>query len=201
MRLNNYKTACKIEESVWRSSRLNADGDELVVARGTYSDKPGYFMAWEAKEERAETISWNGKNSWFPRMFWETVENTKDILIIDEPEYLEQRTPSQKSYWHRVNKVGGNVIEYEGELYVKLTPFTNNKDGKLLHKPNIRSENPDAFSRAVAYVQWFNENHRQLTKFGKLLKGNKKARQRRRKRLEKTLRQRLELDNNDYLTT
>ena len=40
-----------------------------------------------------------------------------------------------------------------------------------------------------------------LQKFGKLLKGNKKARQRRRKRLEKTLRQRLELDNNDYLTT
>ena len=55
MRLNNYKTACKIEESVWRSSRLNADGDELVVARGTYSDKPGYFMAWEAKDERPET--------------------------------------------------------------------------------------------------------------------------------------------------
>ncbi len=201
MRLNNYKTACKIEESVWRSSRLNTDGDELVVARGTYSDKPGYFMAWEVKEERAETISWNGKNSWFPRMFWETLDHTNNVLIIDEPEYLEQRAPAQKSYWHKTNKVGGNVIEYEGELYVKLTPFTTNNDGKLLYKPNIRSDNLDAFSRAVTYVQWFNENHRQLTKFGKLLQGNKKARQRRRKRLQKTLRQRLELDKNRYLTT
>ena len=34
-----------------------------------------------------------------------------------------------------------------------------------------------------------------------VLNNNKKARQRRKKRLEKALRQRLELDNNDYLTT
>ena len=53
MRLNNYKTACKIEVTVWRSSRFNDTNDELVVARGTYSHKPGYFMAWESKEERA----------------------------------------------------------------------------------------------------------------------------------------------------
>jgi hypothetical protein len=84
---------------------------------------------------------------------------------------------------------------------VRLAPFTTNKDNKLVYKANVRSDNSDAFSRAVTYVQWFNENHRQLTKYGKLLNTNKKARQRRKRRLEKTLRQRLELDNSDYLTT
>ena len=201
MRLNNYKTACKIEETVWRSSRFNPQGDELVVARGTYSDKPGYFMAWEAKEERPETISWNETYSWFPRMFWEIIDYKNNVLVIDEPEFLEQRTPSQKSYWHQVGKSGGNIIEKDGELYVRLAPFTTNKDNKLVYKANVRSDNSDAFSRAVTYVQWFNENHRQLTKYGKLLNTNKKARQRRKRRLEKTLRQRLELDNSDYLTT
>jgi hypothetical protein len=201
MRLNNYKTACNIEETVWRSSRFNTTGDELVVARGTYSDKSGYFMAWEATEDRPETICWNEKNSWFPRMFWENVTHQNSILVLNEPEFLEQRAPGQKSYWHRVNKDGGVVIEHNGELYMKLTPFTTNKDNIQLYRPNIKSDNLDAFSRAVSYVQWFNENHRQLTKFGKLLNNNKKARQRRKKRLEKALRQRLELDNNDYLTT
>jgi len=201
MRLNNYKTACKIEETVWRSSRFNDDKDELVVARGTYSDKPGYFMAWESSEERAETISWNGKNSWYPRMFWENQESKNNILILDDPEFLEQRTPGQKSYWHQVNKSGGNVIEKDGELYVRLAPFTENKDGVLTYRANVKSDNSDAFSRAVSYIQWFNENNRQLTKYGKLLNSNKKARQRRKKRLEKTLRQRLEIDNNDYLST
>ena len=191
MRLNNYKTACKIEETVWRSSRFNDTKDELVVARGTYSDKSGYFMAWESKEERAETISWNGKNSWYPRMFWENINGHNNILILDDPEFLEQRSPGQKSYWHQINKSGGNVIEQDGELYVRLAPFTENKDGILTYKANVRSDSLDAFSRAVTYVQWFNENNRQLTKYGKLLNSNKKARQRRKKRLEKTLRHRL----------
>ena len=191
MRLNNYKTACKIQETVWRSSRFNDTKDELVVARGTYSDKPGYFMAWESKEERAETICWNGKVSWYPRMFWENIDGKNNILILDDPEFLEQRTPGQKSYWHSINKTGGNVIEQDGQLYVKLSPFTDNLDGVLTYKANIKSDNLDAFSRAVTYVQWFNENNRQLTKYGKLLNSNKKARQRRKKRLEQKLRVRL----------
>tara|TARA_B100001094_G_scaffold48436_1_gene43814 strand:- start:2246 stop:2827 length:582 start_codon:yes stop_codon:yes gene_type:complete len=191
MRLNNYKTACKIEATVWRSSRLNDTKDELVVARGTYSDKPGYFMAWESKEERAETISWNGTVSWYPRMFWENIDGKNNILILDDPEFLEQRTPGQKSYWHNVNKSGGNVIEQDGQLYVKLSPFTFNLDGVLTYKANVKSDSLDAFSRAVTYVQWFNENNRQLTKYGKLLNSNKKARQRRKKRLEQKLRVRL----------
>jgi hypothetical protein len=201
MRLNNYKTACKISETVWRSARFNLQGDELVVARGTYSDKSGYFMAWEAKEDRPETISWNKKYSWFPRMFWEITEHQNNVLILDDPEFLEQRKPGQKSYWHRINKSGGNVIKHDGELYVRLAPFTTNRDNELVYKANVKSNNSDAFSRAVSYIQWFNENHRQLTKFGKLLNSNKKARQRRKKRLEKTLRQRLELDKSDYLST
>jgi hypothetical protein len=201
MRLNNYKTACKIEATVWRSSRRNPTGDELVVARGTYSEKPGYFMAWEASNERPETISWNETNSWYPRMFWENVEHKNNVLVIDEPEFLEQRTPAQKSYWHQTNSQGSNIIERDGEFYIRLAPFHTNKDNELVYKPNVRSDNADALSRAITYVQWFNENQRQLTKFGRLLNVNKKAHKRRKKRLEKTLRQRLEYNKNDYLST
>ena len=41
MNQNSYKTECSIIETVWRSSRLNEDGDELVVASGVQSGKKG----------------------------------------------------------------------------------------------------------------------------------------------------------------
>ena len=45
-----YKKNCEVIETVWRSSRLNEGGDELVVAKGIQDGKTGYFMAWEVKE-------------------------------------------------------------------------------------------------------------------------------------------------------
>ena len=127
-------------------------------------------MAWESKEQRAETISWNGKKL-VPRMFWENVTHNDSILAANEPRSLEQRALDKKFYWHRINKDSG-TIEHNGELYMKLTPTTN-KDDIQLYRPHIKSDNLDV-ARAVSYVQWFNEKSRQLTAL-KLLNNNKKA--------------------------
>ena len=178
-----YKKNCAITETVWRSSRINDDGDELVVARGTQEGKPGYFMAWEVKEDRRECISWNGKFSWYPRMFWEFIKPNNKILLEGEVETIEQRVPATKRSWHDSE----TIIEHEGQHYIRVIPFTENKDGVVVHKPQVNHKDLDAMSRAIEYVQWFNENHRQLKNYDRLLSTSKKAKKRRRLRLRKRL--------------
>jgi hypothetical protein len=197
MNQNSYKTECSIIETVWRSSRLNDDGDELVIASGVQSGKKGYFMAWEVAEDRSECISWNGKVSWYPRMFWEYVEPANSILVESENEILTQLVPATKRFW--INKKD-LLKESDEVLYIKLIPSTKNENGKTVYKPNVDSGNPDTLSRAIEYVQWFNENHRQLLKYDKLLSKSKKARKRRAKRLNKRLiNERSQVDKNHFL--
>ena len=176
-----YKKNCEVIETVWRSSRLNEGGDELVVAKGIQDGKTGYFMAWEVKENRGECISWNGKVSWYPRMFWEYITPADKILVEGELELLEQRVPSVKRSWHGSD----TLIEHEGQYYIRLIPFTKNKENEIVHKPQVNHQQLDAMSSAIRYVQWFNENHRQLKNYDKLLSKSKKARKRRRLRLRK----------------
>ena len=178
-----YKKNCEVTETVWRSSRINDDGDELVVAKGTQEGKTGYFMAWEVKENRSECISWNGKVSWYPRMFWEYIRPKNKILVEGELELLEQRVPATKRSWHSAE----TIIEHEGQFYLKLIPFSKNKEKEIVHKPQVDHKDLDAMSRAIEYVQWFNENHRQLKNYDKLLSTTKKARKRRKLRLRKRL--------------
>jgi hypothetical protein len=171
-----YLETCQIEQTVWRSKRINSNNDELVVARGTDSGKPGYFMAWEVKEERPECISWNGKCCWYPRMFWADIDYENSVVVMDFPEFLCEEEPSQKSYYH---KIGSTVIFHNDNYYLKLKPFDKDK-----FIPVVKTDRPDSFSAAVSYVQWFNENHKQISKHGKLLSQTKKAKKRRRNRLE-----------------
>lgn len=197
MNQNSYKTECSIIETVWRSSRLNEEGDELVVASGVQSGKKGYFMAWEVAEDRAECISWNGKVSWYPRMFWEYVEPANSILVESENEILTQLVPGTKRFW--VNKKD-LLKESDEVLYIKLIPSTKNENGKTVYKPNVQEGSLDTLSKAIEYVQWFNENHRQLLKYDKLLSKSKKARKRRAKRLNKRLiNERSQVDKNHFL--
>lgn len=197
MNQNNYKTECSIIETVWRSSRLNDGGDELVVASGVQSGKKGYFMAWEVAEDRGECISWNGKVSWYPRMFWEYVEPDNSLLIEAENEILTQLVPGTKRFW--INK--NNLLKESDEVfYVKLVPSTTNENGQIIYKPNVQEGSLDTLSKAIEYVQWFNENHRQLLKYDKLLSKSKKARKRRAKRLNKRLiNERSQVDKNHFL--
>lgn len=197
MNQNNYKTECSIIETVWRSSRLNDGGDELVVASGVQSGKKGYFMAWEVTEDRPECISWNGKVSWYPRMFWEYIEPDNSLLIEAENEILTQLVPGTKRFW--INK--NNLLKESDEVfYVKLVPSTTNENGQIIYKPNVQEGSLDTLSKAIEYVQWFNENHRQLLKYDKLLSKSKKARKRRAKRLNKRLiNERSQVDKNHFL--
>ena len=197
MNQNNYKTECSIIETVWRSSRLNDDGDELVVASGVQSGKKGYFMAWEVAEDRSECISWNGKVSWYPRMFWEYVELKNSLLVESENEILTQLVPGTKRFWIDKKDL---LKESEDVFYIKLVPSTTNENGQVIYKPNVQEGSLDTLSRAIEYVQWFNENHRQLLKYDKLLSKSKKARKRRAKRLNKRLiNERSQVDKNHFL--
>ena len=190
-----YKKNCEIIETVWRSSRTNDGGDELVVAKGTQEGKAGYFMAWEVKENRGECISWNGKVSWYPRMFWEHITPKNKILVEGELELLEQRVPAVKRYWHDAD----TLIEHEGQHYIRVIPFTTSKEDETVYKPQVGNEHLDAMSRAIEYVQWFNENHRQLKSYDKLLSKSKKARKRRKLRLRKRLTtERIAVDRERY---
>jgi hypothetical protein len=197
MNQNNYKKDCSVVETVWRSSRLNESGDELVVASGVQSGKKGYFMAWEVTEDRGECISWNGKVSWYPRMFWEYIEPVDSILVEDDNEVLSQLVPGKKRYWIKKQDL---MKESDEVFYIKVVPSSTNEEGKLIYRPHIKNNNLDALGRAIQYVQWFNENHRQLLKYDKLLSKSKKARKRRNKRLEKRLlNERSQVDNDTFL--
>ena len=197
MNQNNYKTECSIIETVWRSSRLNDGGDELVVASGVQSGKKGYFMAWEVAEDRGECISWNGKVSWYPRMFWEYVESKNSLLVESENEILTQLVPGTKRFWIDKKDL---LKESEDVFYIKLVPSTTNENGQVIYKPNVQEGSLDTLSRAIEYVQWFNENHRQLLKYDKLLSKSKRARKRRAKRLNKRLiNERSQVDKNHFL--
>ena len=178
-----YLETCQIEETVWRSKRSNFTKDELVVARGTENGIRGHFMAWECKEDRPECISWNGTVSWYPRMFWAEVEHRNTVTVMDFPEFLTEREPGQKSYNH---DIGRSVIEHQGNYYLKLKPFLQ-EGKKIIYVPAVVTEKPDSFSAAVSYVQWFNENHRQIQKYGQLLSQSKKAKKRRRERLSQEI--------------
>ena len=57
----------------------------------------------------------------------------------------------------------------------------------VVHKPQVDHKDLDAMSRAIEYVQWFNENHRQLKNYDRLLSTSKKAKKRRKLRLRKRL--------------
>ena len=59
----------------------------------------------------------------------------------------------------------------------------------------------DAYSLAVSYVQWFNENHRQLITHDRLLSSAKKARRRRRARMERKLHNKFGIDKTRYMST
>tara|TARA_B100001057_G_scaffold499884_1_gene612320 strand:+ start:306 stop:917 length:612 start_codon:yes stop_codon:yes gene_type:complete len=195
-----YKKLAKIEETVWRSARLNDSRDELVVASGSWDGVPGYFMAWEIVGKRPETVSFDGEISWYPRMFWEQKEYKNSILVQDENEIVKQLIPGTKYYWQKKSNLLFN--EKDGQYYIPLVQYRPTDDGLTIHKPYLQTDIPDALTSAINYVQWFNENHRQMTKFGKLLSTSKKAKKRRKKRLEKTLTlKRTTLDKPNYLST
>ena len=90
--------------------------------------------------------------------------------------------------------------ESDEVFYIRVVPSSTNEEGKIVYRPNIKNDNLDALGRAIQYVQWFNENHRQLLKYDKLLSKSKKARKRRSKRLEKRLlNERSQVDNDTFL--
>ena len=162
-----------IEKTVWRSGRKNAYGDELVVAKATVNDKPCYLMAWEIPEDRTETICWNGSVSWFPRMHWEDVVPRNCIKILNTDDGHEYIIKKDKHY---------QVID--NQIYIRL----DKENDTLRYYPSYLNiiYNPSAKTKAIKYVQWFNENQRQLDTHGKLLSTSKQARKRRRRRAKQT---------------
>jgi hypothetical protein len=195
-----YKQLAKISETVWRSARLNDSRDELVVASGSWDNKQGYFMAWEVIGKRPECISYNNKLSWYPRMFWEQKDINNSILVEHENEIVKELIPGTKYYWQKKSNILFN--KKDGQYYIPLVQYKPTDDGLIVHKPYLQTDVPDALTSAINYVQWFNENHRQMTKYGKLLSTAKKAKKRRKKRLEKTLTlKRTTLDKTSYLST
>ena len=105
------------------------------------------------------------------------------LNVCHVPEFLTEREPGQKFYNHDVGKT---VIENQGNYYLKLKPFL--KEGnKTVYVPAVATQKPNSLSAAISYVQWFNENHRQITKYGSLLSQTKKAKKRRRERLEQQI--------------
>jgi hypothetical protein len=170
----NHLEDCKVKKTLWKSGRLNEAGDELVVAFGTQLNKPGYFMAWEVKKERPECVSWNGKVNWYPRMFWEDLPNHKaKVMVLDFPEIFQETSPAQKTYYHALNDT---VIEHDGEYYIKLEKHhVDPISKKPIYVPSLKSNDKDAYSSAVSYVQWFNENNRQMITHDRLLSSAKKS--------------------------
>ena len=168
-RPDNYS----IEKTVWRSGRKNNFGDELVVAEGKVNDKFSYVMAWEVQSKRPECVSWNGTVSWFPRMFWVDDIPPNHIKVCN--------WPSGKEYYIKKEK---NYIEMNGEVYIKF----NEDENSHLHHPSFGNAiyNPSAKTKAIEYVEWFNENQRQLDTYGRLLSTSKQAKKRRRARSRKT---------------
>ena len=163
-----------IEKTVWRSGRTNPFGDELIVAKGNVNDKPCYIMAWEVTANRPETVSWNGKVSYFPRMFWE------DVI---PPNHIKIRNPSSGlEYFIKKDR---HFTEIDGEVYIK---YMEDEETHLNHPTYVNiTYNPSAKTKAIQYVLWFNENQRQLDTYNRLLSTSKQARKRRRKRAKNSL--------------
>tara|TARA_B100000941_G_C28347162_1_gene469887 strand:+ start:33 stop:563 length:531 start_codon:yes stop_codon:yes gene_type:complete len=163
-----------IKKTVWRSGRKNNFGDELVVAEGEVNDQYAFIMAWEVTQDRPECVSWNGKVSWFPRMYWADVIPPNHIKVTN--------WPSGKEYYIKKEK---HFTEIDGEVYIKFNEDENNK----LYHPSFAdiTYNPSAKTKAINYVEWFNENQRQLDTYNRLLSTSKQARKRRRKRSRKAI--------------
>lgn len=171
-----------IEKTVWRSGRKNDFNDELVVVKGTTHDKPCYIMAWEVKADRPETICWNGKVSYFPRMHWIDEVPPGHIKIYNYTEEKEYHLKKNKHY----------TIQ-DGEVYIKY-----NKDERdNLYHPSFANVtyNPSAKTKAIQYVQWFNENQKQLDTYGRLLSTSKQARKRRKRRAKISLEKQINTTN------
>ena len=171
-----------IQKTVWRSGRKNPYGDELVVAEGTVNTERAFIMAWEVKADRPETVSWNGKVSYFPRMHWLDqipVDHIKIYNYLDNNEYHIKKDKHYK------------VID--GDVYVKFTVDENNN----LHHPTFTNVtyNPSAKTKAINYVLWFNENARQLDTYNRLLSTSKQARKRRRRREKISLEKQINTTN------
>ncbi len=161
-----------IKETVWRSGRKNPYGDELVVAFGLVENKPAFIMAWEVKADRPETVSWNGKVSYFPRMHWIDEIPTDHIKVCNYANGKEYHLKKEKHF-----------IEIDGSVYIKYNQDENNN----LHHPSYTNitYNPSSKTKAINYVEWFNENQRQLDTYNRLLSTSKQAKKRRRKRAQK----------------
>ena len=171
-----------VKKTVWRSGRKNPYGDELVVAEGTVNNKQAFIMAWEVKAERPETVSWNGKVSYFPRMHWIDEIPADHIKVYNYLDNDEYHIKNDKHY---------KVID--GDVYIKFTVDEDNQ----LHHPTFTNVkyNPSAKTKAINYVKWFNENQKQLDEHGRLLSTSKQARKRRRRRLRNRAEQDLERIN------
>ena len=163
-----------IQKTVWRSGRKNPYGDELVVAEGTVNNERAFIMAWEVKADRHETVSWNGKVSYFPRMHWLDEIPADHIKIYNYQDNKEYHIKNDKHY---------KVID--GDVYVKFNKDENNN----LHHPSFLSitYNTSAKTKAINYVLWFNENQKQLDTYNRLLSTSKQARKRRRERAQKRI--------------
>ena len=163
-----------ITQTVWRSGRVNNYGDELVVAEGVVNSEPAFVMAWEVTQNRSECVSWNGKLAYFPRMFW------KDVIPKN---YIKVYNYSEKKYY--LIKEGTNYQVIKGEVYIKY----NEEENTRVHQPQFISvtNTPSALTKAIKYVEWFNENQRQLDMHSRLLSESKQARKRRRKRNQSTI--------------
>ena len=96
-----------IEKTVWRPVKNH--GDELVVAEGTVNTERAFIMAWEVKADRPETVSWNGKVSYFPRMHWLDQIPADHIKIYNYQENKEYHVKNDKHY---------KIID--GDVYVKF---------------------------------------------------------------------------------
>jgi hypothetical protein len=170
-----------IEKTVWRSGRKNSYNDELVVAKGTVNNQPCYVMAWEVGADRPETVSWNGKVSYFPRMHWLDEIPAGYIKIYNYTEDKEFFIKKDKHY-----------ILQDNDVYVKFNKDTNN-----LYHPSFTNitYNPAAKTKAINYVMWFNENAKQLDIYKRLLSTSKQARKRRRKRAKKSLEKQINTTN------
>mgnify|MGYP005691083633 FL=1 len=128
-------------------------------------------------------------------MFWEFIKPTGRILVEGELDVTGQRVPAVKRSWHDSE----TIFVKDGISYLRLIPYQISKDGEQVYKPQVNQNNLDAMSRAIEYVQWFNENHRQLKNYDKLLSTSKKARKRRKLRLRKRLTQeRIAVDRDRY---
>ena len=165
---DNYE----IKRTVWRSGRKNNFGDELVVTEGNVNSKPSFIMAWEVGQNRPECVCWNGTVAYFPRMVWIDDIPPKHIKVYNHKEDKEYILEEEKHY-----KI------YNGEVYIRY----NEEEDTRIHQPQFISvrESPSAKAKAISYVQWFNENQRQLDTYNRLLSTSKQARKRRRIRAGK----------------